>query len=357
MTSLVNKSKKNYISLDDYMTKINNNCEKTIIYNKKLYKINEDPISIPTFDEYELLTTCNYNIQQLKKIAKFYKLKISGMKKELTNRIFIYLKLSSIIVKIQKTIRGIIQRKYNKYHGPAFIKRSLCTNQNDFFTMDNLTDIPYPQFFSYKDNDGFIYGFDIISLHNLINKSENKIKNPYNRNDIPSHVNKSIKNVIRLSKLLKINLELNIQDISSQISLEKSIELRTLELFQNIDYLGNYSNKEWFSSLNRHQLIKFMRELCDIWNFRAQLSIDVKRSICPPYGDPFRNFAINYFNVENDINNLRKYVLNVLEKLVNNGVDRDSKSLGAYYVLGALTIVNSAAAESLPWLYQSFSYF
>jgi hypothetical protein len=50
-------------------------------------------------------------------------------------------------------------------------------------------------------------------------------------------------------------------------------------------------------------------------------------------------------------------VLEVLEKLVNNGVDTDSKTLGAYYVLGALTLVNEDAAASLPWLYQSLNYF
>ena len=35
----------------------------------------------------------------------------------------------------------------------------------------------------------------------------------------------------------------------------------------------------------------------------------------------------------------------------------EHKALGAYYVLGALTIVNETAATSLPWLFQSFSYF
>jgi hypothetical protein len=45
--------------------------------------------------------------------------------------------------------------------------------------------------------------------------------------------------------------------------------------------------------------------------------------------------------------------LNVLENLVNTGINVDSKSLGAYYVLSALTLVNETAAEALPWLYQS----
>ena len=52
-------------------------------------------------------------------------------------------------------------------HGPAYINRSLCTNQTDFFTMNDLKNIPINQFFSFKDQDGFIYGFNIISLYKI----------------------------------------------------------------------------------------------------------------------------------------------------------------------------------------------
>jgi hypothetical protein len=54
---------------------------------------------------------------------------------------------------------------------------------------------------------------------------------------------------------------------------------------------------------------------------------------------------------------VQKNILPVLEALVKTGVDKDSKALGAYYILGALTLVNENAATALPWLYQSFSYF
>jgi hypothetical protein len=50
-------------------------------------------------------------------------------------------------------------------------------------------------------------------------------------------------------------------------------------------------------------------------------------------------------------------VLQSMETMVNTGIDKDSRSLGAYYVLGALTLVNEEAANALPWLYQSMQYF
>ena len=95
----------------------------------------------------------------------------------------------------------------------------------------------------------------------------------------------------------------------------------------------------------------------DIWNYRAQLPNETKRNICPPIGDPFRSLSIPYINTEQNLWNVRKVLLDIMEKFVNSGIDRDSKALGAYYVLGALTLVNTEAATSLPWLFQSVNYF
>jgi hypothetical protein len=227
--------------------------------------------------------------------------------------------------------------------------------------MEDLKNIERKQFFSYKDEDGFIYGFDISSIYNLIFNNYlskgNCGTNPYNRNNIPKQVFINIKKIISLSHLLKIKIDLEIEDDTINISDEKLIELRTLSLFQNIDSLGNYSNPDWFLSLDRIQLIKFLRELNDIWVYRAQLSQEIKRNICPPYGDPFRNINIRYILADFNLNNIRKNVIGVLEKLVNSGIDRDSQSLGAYYVLGALTLVNTSAAAALPWLLDSVIYY
>jgi hypothetical protein len=352
--------------LDDYMNELVFKYEKNIRMNKKLNKITSenDNLAILTIDNYNQLTENNYNIQQLKIMAKFYKLKISGNKKELLNRLYIFLFLSSYIIKIQKIFRGRLQRKFNNYFGPALKNRAICVNDTDFVTMDNLKDLQYGQFYSFKDNDGRVYGFDIASIYNLIYKNTDCINiskiggiNPYNRNKIPCFVMIDLKMIVRTSKILKIKVDLDFDTSVGNVSNTKTVEMRTLALFQTIDSLGNYSSPEWFLTLNRNQLIKFLRELSDIWNYRAQLSNETKQNICPPNGDPFRHINLSYIMNEPDLLNIKKIVLDVLEKFVNNGVDRDSKTLGAYYVLGALTLVNDSAASSLPWLFQSVSYF
>jgi hypothetical protein len=357
MANFEKNNKPSIILLDEYINSISIKSEKMIPIVKKTLKISDDNIIIPTINNYNDITNYNYNVSQLKSIAKIYKLKISGNKNELVSRIFTFLYLSSYIIKIQKVFRGRIVKKYIGLHGPAAKKRNLCTNSTDFVTMDNIEEINFNQFFSYKDEDGFIYGFDITSLFNLFSKNGNINKNPYNRNIFPDIILKNIKSLLRLSKILKINITLTLEDETPSISEEKVVELRALSLFQNIDSLGNYSNCNWFLSLNRNQIIKFIRELADIWSYRAQLSIETKRAICPPNGDPFRNLNMSLIHVSQNFNIVRKVVLEVLEKLVNTGVDKDSKSLGAYYVLGALTLVNQDAATSLPWLFQSLNYF
>lgn len=357
MSNFDKKTKLTSYSVDEYMNSISIKTEKMIPIVKKPLKISDDNIVIPTIKTYNDISNYNYNLSQLKTIAKNYKLRISGNKTELVSRIFTFLYLSSFIIKIQKIFRGRIVKKYRRLHGPAAMKRSLCTNSTDFVSMEPIEEIIFNQFISYKDEDGFIYGFDITSLFNLFSKNGTIVKNPYNRNMLPELLFRNIKSILVLSKILKIHINLCFEDEDQTISEEKVVELRALSLFQNIDALGNYSNSNWFLSLSRNQIIKFIRELADIWSYRAQLSIETKHAICPPNGDPFRNLNMSIIHISQNINIVRKVVLEVLEKLVNTGVDNDSKSLGAYYVLGALTMVNQDAATALPWLYQSVSYF
>jgi hypothetical protein len=124
-----------------------------------------------------------------------------------------------------------------------------------------------------------------------------------------------------------------------------------------VDSLGNYSDYKWFQSLNKEMLIVYIKELCDIWHYRAQITDKTKYEICPFNGNPFRRLNMGDIYREKNITKIKKCILEVMENLVINGINKDSKALGAYYILGALTLVNESARSALPWLYQSFGYF
>jgi hypothetical protein len=371
----INSNSKKYVSLsglncEDYLCKlyIENRDSCKLLLEKKdnsisptNKKVSDYDFYIPKFHEYYYLNTYNYTIPQLKNIAKEYKLKLGGNKQQLTTRIITFLFFSNNAIKLQSVARLYLQKKYNSYHGPAFINRSICVNAYDFLSMEDLKEIPYYQFFSYKDqDDGLIYGFDLLSLYNLLYKTTGSIKNPFNRKPLTPDILTNFRSLIRISRLFKIHIVTEIKDDTplniNPVSQEQNVDTRIIQLFHNIDLLGNYSQSSWFTSLNRIQLIKMMRELLDIWQYRAPLTIQTKRAICPPNGHPFGNFNFTYIQSLESLNDIRIEVLNVLEKFINTGIDRDSKALGAFYVLGALTLVNSETAAALPWLFQAVCY-
>lgn len=156
-----------------------------------------------------------------------------------------------------------------------------------------LKEIPIDEFFSYTDVDGMIYGFDIVSLYNLLDNEDLKDSNPYNRNPIPNKAKMNFKRLINISKILGQNLDMNVVVEEEITDPAKLVEMRTLSLFREIDNLGNYTNPAWFIQLNQRQVVKFIQELRDIWAYRAHLDHATMVEICPPNGNPFEILDMN----------------------------------------------------------------
>lgn len=308
---------------------------------------------MPDTTNYNRTLKHNYDIKSLKDICRHYKLKKSGNKTELNARIYNHLHLSHFANKIQKWWRSHLCSSYDKIHGPARINRKICVNETDFYSMESLENISYNQFYSFKDVDNMIYGFDILSLHNLFSKGGKNTTNPYNRKDFPVNVKPDVDKLVRLSKM--IGTEINITIEKEEIDPDKQLELRSLALFLYMDDLGNYTDPIWFWCLDRADIVKFIRELFDIWTYRSQMEIQVKLEICPPVGNPFSGININYLN-NKPLAEIRKSAIDIMENCINRGVDISSRSLGVNFVLCALTLVNAEAALALPWLFQSVSH-
>jgi len=351
-------------NIEQYMEKIKGKFplpKKELSSKPKKIKI--ENIVIPTSDNIDILHQYNYNLQQLKSFVKHYKLKQSGNKNELCTRIYQHLFLSKKITPIQKIFRGHLYRSYRRLRGPGFSERTLCVNANDFLSMEEMKDIPNKQFYSFRDEDNFVYGFDIISLYNLIFgdsinvRARRAPKNPYNRSVIPSNVISDLKKIIRVSRVFNEPIDIAIEEDEPDDE-PKSIETRTQELFMKMDEMGHYTHASWFLSLNIIGLRRFVRELSEIWTYRAEITREVKRQICPPNGDALRNiryvplFIDEHFTFEH----AQSMVMDTLEKLATSGRDDDSRALGVYYILGTLTLVNRDAASAMPWLYESFRY-
>ena len=215
--------------------------------------------------------------------------------------------------------------------------------------------LEYQQFISYTDKDTKIYGFDVLSLHNLVSKGSGPVKNPYNRNEIPQELLDNMKFVFNFSHIYFKKIEIVIEPPVVQDSM-KVLELECIALFQEINALGNYAEHTWLWSLSKNKLTKFINYIADIWAYRANLTNEMKRNICPPNGDPFAGLSLYYIRTM-ELLILRKTCLSIIRSIVLKSSDRGDRTLGANYVLCAITLVNTEAAISLPWLYQSVAYY
>lgn len=284
-------------------------------------------------------------IPKLKELCKQYKLKVSGNKPQLLERIQKHLKETGAAKVIQKAFRSYLISKYNFYKGCILKKH--CVNETDFYSLDQISEIPYNQFFAFKDVGGHIYGWDIASLWNLLirNKPGEKLLNPYNCQPFPAEVWHSLNIVFRLSKVLNVDVKYNVDVDESYMN---SFESKLLSTFQHINSLGNYSDHNWVLNLNATQLNRFLYELHDIWFHRAGLSNETRSLICFHH-TPF----INYASGSIDFMSLREIALTTIINMVYLGQTAEYQQLGAMYVLAALTIVSQPAADNLPWLYAS----
>ena len=356
---ILNRRKRNYSSsrISEFIDIIKKNAMidfKTVHPIKK--KCTADMFVMPTVSDYSCLLCYKYKKEQLKDIARYHKLKISGTNQELLSRVYTHLKMSGIAIKIQCVFRGHLQRFCNHLRGDAFMKRSLCTNQEDFLTMEDMQDVDHQQFVSYSDKDGFVYGFDVISLYNLKQSCSQGevIKNPYNRNPIPQRVFNNVKRLIKIMKkvyLSPLDIEIEKEDVTTL-----TIPERISRVFMEMDSHGHYTCIDWFASLDKSKLIRLVQEMADIWYYRASLTPEVRYTISPV--DPLRTYSLflGYLRLEEDFEKVQDQVLNVLESLVFSGIDSSARSLGILYVLQSFTLVNQNARDTMPWLYEAVAY-
>lgn len=305
--------------------------------------------------DYENLHTQKYNVAQLKDLCSYYKVKKTGKKSDLISRLYSFLKKSNEALKIQNCFRRHLRKIYNITGGPGLRDRKACRNDTDFYTLEEITKIPDAQFYSIQDNKGNIFGFDIMSIYQLIQScsrgrgDDKPILNPYTREHLNTGDVITVNIRIRLSNLLKIPV--TVKPKQEVIEDTKQAEMECIEVFQIINDLGNYADSCWFDALDKPKLLHFLRELYDIWNYRAQISEETKRDIVNPRGNPFG--TIYSTSAQSDYDVIKKNAILVIKNLVTKGIDREHCSLGALYVLSALTLVSEEAQQSIPWLYYS----
>jgi hypothetical protein len=348
------------------------------------------------------LTVKSCKLPDLKAIARYYKLRITGKKPELIERIETHFKKNKNASIIQRVFRGHLVRFSIRLRGCALKQRTVCVNDSDFYTLDPINEIEHNDFYSYVDKQQFIYGFSVSSLIALF-KRKGYITNPYNREKLDFKTMNEIFLLHKLNTILFSKPEIETPIVKNKKTLTNSIvqvaslpgpatpapspippipseeitqsttyintpnnelrerisqiqarpiEDRVRELFMEIDQLGNYTNDTWFTNLTERGLVHLFRYLYDIWTYRGQLTRQTKLNISS-LQDPF--YGMTTLQTVS-IDELRKHCLHVMEHMVYTGIDVEFQRIGTLHVLSALTLVSLPARQAMYWLYEGLVY-
>jgi len=355
----------------------------------------------------------SYTIPILKEVCKAQNLHYSGNKGVLIERITKFFERITNAIIVQKyTRRQFVKKIINKNH-EFNEQRNKCTNVTDFSTMEPLNEISNEYFYCYTDIDKFVYGFDITSLIAMLRKTR-KLFNPYTRTPFTKRNKNEIINLYNLSLLVyremretnepyitdiqnnnrrnlpryrnlihrisnqlinydnrEVSSYLNYRPIGNIETIppvyheqyqelvnmrQRPIDDRITSLFIEIDSLGNYTDQSWFTNLSHIQYAQLYRCFYDIWNFRGQISYEMKNDICPVHG-PFDGiFPNSVRHMDLSTSALKTACLIVFENLVYSGINVEIRKIGTLLALTSITVISPRARTALPWLYESMIY-
>jgi hypothetical protein len=236
------------------------------------------------------------------------------------------------------------------FRGWNIRRRSKPNNVEDCGTLENLLEIPIEYYIQYQDaTDKLWYGFDIRTLESIL-ESKHPV-NPYNTKDLKSN-EKLISNYShKKSFLLESNRKMSHD--SPKLTEQQRFSQFVIRVFQKFDELGQYTDTEWFTTLSIEQLKQFYHLANDMFDYRAQLTDEMKKNVVKN-GLIFHNFKSTLSKFRNvHIRILQVEILREMERVVDEGIDKEFKILGMNLILSALVEVSHRASLALPHLVQS----
>tara|TARA_B100000214_G_scaffold370938_1_gene346434 strand:+ start:178 stop:1206 length:1029 start_codon:yes stop_codon:yes gene_type:complete len=331
--------------------KVNNKYGGYCYKHRRLYLIEEDIISI---EKYTGVQSDYLRKDMITSIEKIYHSNYGNIRYKKKDEIFQLLdtilqvlqnyseKDIQRITKLQRIIKNKNKQRDGLLRGEGYLKRSLCKNQVDFYTFETIDEIDPKYFFSYKDEEGMIWFFDIRSFNKLVEMNQG---NPYTRKMIPKKVIERSKKLIEI-----ISTDLLNDEVDQELVLTKKqmIKQKTIDIFSQMEQYGYSCNLEWFFKMNLSTLKKLYRSLEDIWNYRLNLTYEVKSRISPPNGLVF-NIPVNHVYSLHTIEDVQDIILTEVMKF-NNAISNDDRKLGYMYFLIGLTTVSKECYDAYSWM-------
>ena len=227
-----------------------------------------------------------------------------------------------------------------------YLKHAWC-NQVDPITFDDVhTELPTLYLMTYlqKHKTGFrVFAFDIRSLYTLFKKKS--FINPFD------NISPFSSNFILQVKARCDHFKAKQIPLDGEITLPvKNAKDRVIELCNEMQRLNYYINVEWLFHMTIEQLAKWYLRCEDIWVYRAQLTTTQQFEIAPGNSNVFP--ARNEIRNKTCWNETMHLVCDSMHRLVATAERDESRVVGIFYVLSALTECCAPVKETYPYLYQ-----
>ena len=289
------------------------------------------------------------------------------------------------LVKLQRWIRNNMRRFNKRLHGPLRVR---AVNDSDFVSLDDIKDIPDKDFIALEDGQGFVYGFNLDSVVDLILKSDenflesfkkqsmricyrqyvntlynhyNKIKinNPYTRDLLPGEFKLRVfqLHARHIFNAMKTNLPTHpnalgtgIGTSTSASDLRQRVRNKCFTIFQKIDMFGYMTDIAWLMDENVKNLKFFYKRLALQWNLEFGLNNTARYQIARTHNLFSQSHLQDIILSRADKYVLLDKILDTLNVLVSNGETDGDRNTGGILILYAISSINPRCVAANPWL-------
>jgi len=292
------------------------------------------------------------------------------------------------LIKLQRWIRNSMNAFSKRLHGPS---RARAVNDSDFVSLDDIKDISDKDFISFEDERGFVYGFNLDSIVDLILKSDenflesfkkqhegliygqrgicyrqyvrtlynhyNKIKinNPYTRDLLPCEFKLRVFQLYARNIFKNMQSKLHTQSTVSGTSissndLRQRVRNKCFSIFQKIDMFGYMTDIAWLMDENVKNLKFFYKRLALQWNLEFGLNNTARYRISRAHNLFSHSHLQDIMLSRADKYVLLDKILDTMNLLVSNGETEGDRNTGCILILYALAAINPRCVEANPWL-------
>lgn len=260
------------------------------------------------------------------------------------------------IIKIQKWWKNIYPKLLIKKKGYGYYNRSICNNDDDFYSFEKISEIPNTFFVSYFEKEtNKVWGYDIRSLYKLFttHKHQPKYEDTHKTDKKSLYMNPyttiyfSEAFIKKINDLCKNNINKN-NDEYSHFEYEYLIHRQWIDILIEFNMFGYDIQEKWIFDLDDQNLIKLILELKDIIYYRAYLTHNqILEMFNSTY--PF-NYSIDIL-YESDKFKILELLYRELKKIMSIQ-NRPTQEHGILLFLTSLTMVNIDALNSFSYLVQ-----